>query len=428
MGRHIFAMMIGRLVVLAAALSALAYAAPTLNPDAVVPEEMVQTRTQVASSVALLKKQFSELEVQLKSGANVTPAVSKTLDKMIDMVNDDIEPAIKEAHSADQDELDSKMGIIVDFNDDNYAKREILYNEFASINDDIDMHNTAAQKWDNAASAYSASVDLYEKTVKEKTDTCCDKQQAAVGAIEYTPAYASCDYTSADAHKCTDVATGNVATAVNADFSHGLKRYRDLVHGCKTKTSEVASTGADMNSKDKHCDDSQADCIARQGAIADKKSQFESDWKTTTTDYAAGIAEREKTFNDAATRVHKDESDRHNEWGSTQEIKCLLRAYQAGGTFDEAQMNICKDGITTADLVIHYAPVPAQVQWPLDDYDDMTDTSPYADTCQRVEAADEAADTRCNIKATPADSTCDKSSADDGPAWNLSAAGASFVQ
>merc|ERR1711966_533648 len=382
MGRTRFAMMIGKLVVLAAALSAVAYAAPSMNVDTVVPEEMVQTASQVATGVEALKKQFATLQSQLQDTAyaQVTPAVANVIDKMIDMVDEEIMPAINEAHASDQDELNAKHKLITDFNTDSSSKKEILYNEFRSINDDIAAHNVAAQQWDDAAAAYSASVDLYEKTVKEKTDTCCDKQQAAVGAIEYTPAYASCDYTSADAAKCTDTATGNVATAVKADFTHGLKRYRDLVHGCSTKTDEVASTGDDMNSKDKHCDDSQADCNLRKG-----------------------------------------------EWGSTQEIKCLLQAYKSGGTFDEAEMIICKGKITTSNLVIHYEPVPPQVQWPLDDYDAMTDTTPYSETCQRVEKADEAADTHCELKATPIDSTCDKSSADDGPVWTLSTAGASFV-
>jgi len=304
----------------------------------------------------------------------------------------------------------------------------MLYDEFNSIQSDIDDHNVAAATWDTAATAYKASIAKYEKDVSDKCDTCCDKQQASVEAIEYTPGYASCDYTSADADKCTDVAKANVATAVKADFAAGLKRYNDLDSGCTQMTNTVAADLSDMNDKNDHCDDSQAECVQRQGAIAQKKSQFESDWASTLADYKEGINERENNFTDTSSRVHQDEADRVDEWQSTQEIKCLLQSFMSGGSFDEAQMNTCKGQIQTSHLVIDYPVIPARVQWPLDDYHDMTDTSPYAEDCQLEENADEAADTRCSLKDTPADATCDKTAADDGPAWTLSTAGASFVQ
>merc|ERR1711966_19757 len=164
MGRTRFAMMIGKLVVLAAALSAVAYAAPSMNVDTVVPEEMVQTASQVATGVEALKKQFATLQSQLldTAYAQVTPAVANVIDKMIDMVDEEIMPAINEAHASDQDELNAKHKLITDFNTDYSSKKEILYNEFRSINDDIAAHNVAAQQWDDAAAAYSASVDLRE--------------------------------------------------------------------------------------------------------------------------------------------------------------------------------------------------------------------------------------------------------------------------
>jgi len=99
---------------------------------------------------------------------------------------------------------------------------------------------------DTAGDTYAVSIKKYEDTVKDKTDTCCDKQQAAVVAIEYTPAYATCDYTAEDAAHCTDHATDNVATAVQDDFEHGLKRYKDLVSGCSKLTDDVASTKSTM--------------------------------------------------------------------------------------------------------------------------------------------------------------------------------------
>merc|ERR1711934_30513 len=346
-------MMIGKLVVLAAALSAVAFAAPRtfVDIDAIVPEEtLVQSKAEVGSTVSMLKKQFAALEVQLKDGVEITPAITKVIDQMIDMVNDEIEPAITTAHTEDQSEINAKHGVIVDFNADYTNKREMLYNEFNSIQDDIDAHNVAAQTWDDAAAAYSAAVTKYEKDVSDKTDTCCDKQQAAVVALEYTPAYANCDYTAADADKRTDTAKANAATAMRSDFANGLKRYRDLNAGCSKMTGIVATDLADMNSKDEHCDDSQAEALQRQAAISDKKDQFESDWKTTTDDYKSGIAKHESSYSTASARVKSDAADRVNEWGSTQDIKCMLKSYLAGGTFDSAQMSICKGNIAVIHL------------------------------------------------------------------------------
>jgi hypothetical protein len=419
--------MFGKLVVLAALLSAVAYAAPTVSVDAVIPEEiLVQSAAQVGSSVAMLKKQFAQVEAQLKTGVKVTPALAKVIDEMINMVQDEIEPAIQEAHASDQDELNLKHSAIVDFNTAYTEKRTNLYNEHASIQDDIDAYNMAAQVWDDAAKAYATSVTVYETTVSDKCDTCCDKQQAAVEAIEYTPAYASCDYTAPDAARCTKTAQSQVATAVKSDFAHGLKRYTDLVSGCSTMTDRVASTKADMDKKNDHCDDSQADCLAREKNIVAKKANFEAEWASVTSSYKTGIETLEKNYTDASDRVHKDEADRKNEWTSSQEIKCMLKAYLAGGSFDAAQMAVCQGAIKTSHLVVVYPVIPARVTWELEDYHDMTDYTPYVETCQIEEKADEDRDKHCSIEPTPADSTCDKSAANDGPVWDLSKAGASF--
>merc|ERR1712054_214371 len=80
-----------------------------LGPDAVVPEEiMVETLSDaqaVSASVSSLEKQYKQLALQLKgtSGASVTPQVASTIATMINLVTDEIEPAIKQAHQADQE-------------------------------------------------------------------------------------------------------------------------------------------------------------------------------------------------------------------------------------------------------------------------------------------------------------------------------------
>jgi len=425
-------MMGTKLVVLAALLSAVALAAP--RTVFVESEVLVQSAAKTHSAVAMLKEQFKALEVQLKSGAKVTPAVARVINEMIDMVTNEIEPAIEEAHASDQEELDAKMKVITDYNTVQTDKRNLLLTTGQNIESDIQAHNKVALEWDQAAKAYLAAIAKYEKTTKDKTDTCCDKQQAAVVATEYTPAFAKCDYTAANAGKCTARAEAAVADAVQSAFEAGLKRYTNLVAGCASMTAQQTADKADMDTKDQHCDDKEADARSRKKLLDTQIAQFDSDWAAAVSEYTAGITEAEGNFTTARTRVKSDEADRKDEWVSTQEIKCMLQNYQAGGSFDEASMNNCKAGIKSDHLVIVYPPIPPRVVWTKPVFTELTDWSAYAQDCHKVEAADESLDKKCSLIATPAAPVCDPSTpapgedGQGGPRWELSAAAKKFAQ
>merc|ERR1712072_196255 len=432
-------MMLGpKLVVLAALLSAVAFAAPRTvfveTEGAAVEETLVQSSAKTATAVAMLKNQFKALEVQLKSGAKVTPAVAKVINEMIQMVTDDIEPAIKEAHAADQEELDAKMLIITDFNADQTTTRDLLLKTGADIETSINEHNAVALDWDDADKAYLAAIKHYEETTKSKTDTCCDKQQAAVVATEYTPSSAECDYTTATDGSCLATAQGAVADAVNAAFTSGLSRYNDLNAGCDSMTSDLAAAKSDMDAKNTKCDNHEADARARKKLLDTQIENFDADWANAVKAYDAGIAEAEGNFTTSRTRVQHDEADRKEEWASTQEIKCMLQAYQAGGKFDEAQMSICKGQIDTEHLVINCVPIPPRVVWTKPIFTELTDWSSYATDCHEEEQADESADQHCTIVGTPAAPVCDPetpapgSDGNGGPRWELSDAGKEFAQ
>jgi len=421
-----------KLIVLAALLSAVAFAAP--RNVFVEESELVQASAKTHSAVSMLKQQFKALEVQLKSGAKVTPAVAKVINEMISMVTDDIEPSIKEAHASDQDELDAKMKVVTDYNAAQTDKRDLLLQTGANIESDINDHNTVALDWDNAAKAYLAAIAYYEDTTKSKTDTCCDKQQAAVPATEYTPAFAKCDYTAADATGCTDRAETAAANAVQSAFESGLARYTDLVNGCQSETERLAAAKTDMDTKNDHCDDKEADARARKQDLDTRTAQFDSDWSAAVSEYNTQVATLEGDYTSSKTRVTADEADRKDEWQSSQEIKCLLQNYQVGGSFDEASMNTCKATISTLHLVIVYPEIPARVVWTKPVFTALTDWSGYAEDCHKEEAADESADDNCTIIDTPAAPVCDPttpapgSDGTGGPRWTLSAAGATFAQ
>jgi ABC-type oligopeptide transport system substrate-binding subunit len=82
-----------RLTILALSLAALVSAAPSyVETDALVPET---TLLGVEDTISNLKDQFAELKAQASSGMEVTPGVKKTIDRMVTMVENEIEPAIK---------------------------------------------------------------------------------------------------------------------------------------------------------------------------------------------------------------------------------------------------------------------------------------------------------------------------------------------
>merc|ERR1711981_1504558 len=103
-----------------------------MSPDTVAPEEMLvaTTMAKLHDSFAMLQKQYNSLQVQLKDGVEATPAAQRVIDQMIDLITEEIEPAINEAHQSDQEELDAKMQEILDWNADYHGKKALLMDEF----------------------------------------------------------------------------------------------------------------------------------------------------------------------------------------------------------------------------------------------------------------------------------------------------------
>merc|ERR1712167_405885 len=98
-------------------------------------------RAGATPQVSFLKKQFNELQVQLKAGDKITPSVQETIQKMIDMVSNDIEPTITEAHDADQEELNALMGAVQAHNDFTEAYTAQLLEEAADLRQKMHEHN-----------------------------------------------------------------------------------------------------------------------------------------------------------------------------------------------------------------------------------------------------------------------------------------------
>jgi hypothetical protein len=376
--------------------------APEYSENDVLISELVEVGASAKaldSSVTRLKKQYTEIQAQMKAGAKVTPEVIKTIETMENMITDEIEPAIKDAKESDQKLIDAKHQAIRDLNSITSQTIESLQSRASDIRTDIAAHNEAAAKWKGDAAAYGASIVSYEKTVTEKTTTCCKQQNAAVPDVEYTPAYAECDYPKQDSKHCVAEAEAAIDHAVQHAFEAGEAEYKSLTAQCASLTTEVSAARKDLDGKNEVCDAAAADTRAKASEINKELPEFYKAWNTAKSSYAEEYGDKTKDYADTMKVVKANEVDRNNEWDSTQEIKCMLSNYVAGGSFDKG-LEGCKNSIDHSFLAINYPATPAPLAWILAPFATLTDTTPISDDCDKEESVDEDADKKCDI--TPA--------------------------
>jgi len=371
-----------KLVVLALALAAVAYAAPRntyATVDTVVPEEsLVQSST--AMSVADLKKQFHELQMQLKDGAKATPGVIDVINDMVALIESDIEVAINDAHRADQTTLNTKMRAIADLNDV-YTQHVANLNARADhietlIADAIDKSAT----WLAKSQTFTQVQNNYFAVYDNQTKTCCSKDNAGVIDVEYTPAYALCDYTVPAGAGCGGRAVKAAEDIVTTPFTDGLALYRALLAACNGLIIDLDAADQATDVAIGNCDTAKQNTKAAEKETQQEKDEWSDDWDQTISNYNGNYTAMMSDYDTTKTRVVSDEADRKKEWPSTQTIKCMLLAYRDGGTFDDATHNKCKEGIVTK-LDIGYPAVIAQLSWDKHVFTLFTDASDYEHTC-----------------------------------------------
>merc|ERR1712072_1065521 len=385
MGDSLVAM---KLVLLLAALSACAWAAPHkfMETDVLVPETVA---VQLPDTIATLKEQFNTLQVQLKAGAEVTPGIKATIDKMVTMVNSRIEPAIKEAHHADQTQLNTKMAAIQSRNDAFTEADKLLQQDADNVRALIDDEQAKSKVWENQAAKFTGAQDEYLSQYTTQTTSCCNRDNAAVLDVEYVPAYASCDYKNQDTSGgCADRARKAVSDVVTSPFTDGLKLYRSLRKKCKELTISMNNAEADTTKKFGQCG---TDRTAAQDAAklaSAQQARMQAAWDSQTAQYAKDYAKLMKAYTDKEAVVKSDEADRVQEWGAVKTITCMLVNYKKGGGFNEEAEQSCKDSINTAGVVdIGYPAVVAEKQPHLKPFEDQADDSAYATLCDARAAA-----------------------------------------
>jgi len=370
-----------KLILLALALCGACLAAPRSNfleDDQLVPEELAQVG--LSSNVANLKKQFHELQMQLKDGAEITPGVKKTIDQMIDMVTQQIQPAINQAHADDQEDLNTQMDGIAQLNNGLTTEVKLVNDQADVVRKMIDQEQADAAAWDAAATKFTNTQNDYLKTYDKQTDTCCQRDNSAVIDRQYTPAFVTCDYKVPAGASCSADARKAVASIVTTPFTTGLTLYKDLHGRCSGLTHDLGLADQSTAKDIKDCAVKKSAEKAASKLAASNQARVQKMWDEMITAYNGNYTVKNTAYMKSKGEVQGRETDRKAEWKATHQIKCMLRSYQKKGTFNKAVAKECNAGLNVK-LDIGYPKEIKQLFPKLKPFEKQTDTSNYEHVC-----------------------------------------------
>jgi len=390
---------------LLAAVGALALvAAGEQLQDVIVPESsdivLAEVDLEAGASVSNLQKQFDALQAKLKAGAKITPQVKSTIDTMISLVKGEIEPAIKEAKATDQQLINLEAKKNEDLNTQAAGQIQVFEATAKTIRSNIAAHNRLAEKWAGVGAKHVKQVSSYEGAVLRKTKRCCEKRNAAVPDVEYTPPYAECDYDKSTAEQCLSTAASQLDAAIKSKFESGEKEYRELDKDCTRQGNLVKMERTALDKQIRQCDTAAADCKAKEDDVSKALPGFNTDWSNAHLKYKGLFRLNTLSYRTEKEKIEKQERHRNNEWDSTQKIKCMLVHYAAGtGKFDQKSLNQCNQKIDHSFLKINYPAEPPAQSWNKPKFATLTVTTESEKKCHLKEKADEKADEpdRCTI-------------------------------
>jgi len=376
-----------KLVVVTALLAAVAFGAPrTMDVDTVVPESLVQSGTSM--SVESLQKQFEELKASVEGTEHATPGVIEIINDMVTLIETEIEKAINDAHHADQTTLNTQMSEIQDLNDV-YTQHVKLLNEEAGR---IELQITDAIEksaiWKGKSEDFTTAENHYLYVYDNKTETCCRQDNAGVIDVQYTPAFATCDYTVPAGMQCGARAIQAAVDIVTTPFTDGLALYRALVFACNTLKVDLVAADEACENAFGACDTAKQNTKSAETETQQEKDSWSGRWDQTIAEYNGNYTHLMSVYDTTKARVEKDELDRKKEWPAVQTIKCMLLNYRDGGTFDNAAHEKCNTGIVTK-LDIGYPAVVKQLSWDKHVFTEFTDASAYESTCDARKPAPE---------------------------------------
>lgn len=370
-----------KLVAVTALLAAVAFGAPrTMDMDTIVPESLVQSGTSM--SVESLQKQFEELKASVEGTESATPGVIKVINDMVALIDSEIFVAINDAHKADQTTLNTKMDSIQDLNNVYTSHVKLLTEEKDRIELEITDAIQKSAIWKGKSEEFTASEIHYLHVYDNKTETCCRQTNAGVIDVEYTPAFATCDYTVPAGLKCGERAIKAAVDIVTTPFTDGLALYRALVFACNTLKVDLAAADQACEDAFGACDTAKQNTKSAETETEAEKVSWSGRWDQTISEYNGNYTSMMADYDTTKARVVKDVSDRKKEWPAVETIKCMLLNYRDGGTFDNAAHAKCNKDINVTDkLNIGYPTVVKQLSWEKHVFTEFTDASEYESTC-----------------------------------------------
>mmetsp|Transcript_5642 Transcript_5642/g.13420 ORF Transcript_5642/g.13420 Transcript_5642/m.13420 type:complete len:382 (-) Transcript_5642:70-1215(-) len=309
---------------------------------------LASTESSVTVPLQAIQKQLATIEVAVKKAGRVTPGVKKNVDRLRNMVETIIEPAILHAHEEDHTlirVLETGLG--------NYRGRfEEKRNKTSGIQADLD----ASQKLLGNLSEVTRYIDQAREAYERAANATHTAAVAAESAqkrrrvyYELVRAYVECDLHSQDASTCwanTKALVSAYADAFKEDeieYKAATALYKRLEstasaeeHASLTSCSEANEQILEYNqTADVHnelCENADTDM---QKEFRELKDQFD---------------EKKTNYITQCTAISQRVVDRKNEWTSTQVVKCMLKHYCVTGQLEVAEISACKQGINNTFL------------------------------------------------------------------------------
>jgi len=375
-----------KLVVLAAVLSAVALAAPVGTAYEAEATELVQTTAQAtASRIQSLKDDFAQLKSKIMATKTKDSRFDSAIEKLLKLVSDEIQPAINEAHAADQMMVEEDHQTIVDLNTNYVNERDGLLATATGIRTKQTNFNTDVAEWKAAAHDYEVASQVYLSVYADRNKICCDKDKAGVLDVVYTPAYYACDFSNdATAENCVSDADSSISSFTVDRFAAGKEKYDGLFTHCNTLKASFIDATNDLDAKDTACDGKRNDAKDLESEITAERKTFDPLWSDSVSGYTAAY----KRDTDKYAQTTKDvqgtrEPDRKAEWKSVDEIECMLKTFKVHRSFTEEQLKECNERkVHVGHLKITYPATPAKEHQTLPAWVAMDSYSAFERTCE----------------------------------------------
>mmetsp|Transcript_33875 Transcript_33875/g.82017 ORF Transcript_33875/g.82017 Transcript_33875/m.82017 type:complete len:489 (-) Transcript_33875:164-1630(-) len=357
----------------------------------VMPDGMALTENPVAD----LKNAFVALRQQVQKAGKVTPQVYQTVQKMIQLIEKHIEPAIEAEHAIDQLTVDS------------------LHNEISACHTQRLLGGTydaaieaTASNWYDKAKALNGKIQGFVECTRSRKDAleneaskCCQREWMCpltesgrqCKPVRLDVCHYACDFETQTAEECYRTASDHVKK-LKSIFSSDHQSYGtlesscvtasdhvdDIVAECSTRLTEAQNAVTELNKEGETYNQASEDIYTTMDAAC---IEYEKCYNSAVTNFRAALNTSscvrngyEQVYDHGEAESHdpdmqleadlqrtcilRNEQERHDEWNSTQVIKCALLHLGVEGTFNDKQMETCNKLISTKDLVLEIPDVP----------------------------------------------------------------------